>query len=258
MLTFRRTNIIGLAILAVMLKLSFTTYAAPWWAFVLLLLAYSGLLVWGSMSVKSGFFMQVVCEAVITEKLVALTFDDGPQLQYTPEILDILKEHDVPAAFFCIGKNIADNSSLLQRIDQEGHIAGNHSYSHHFWFDMFSAKKMLAELQLTDDTVEKTIGKRPHLFRPPYGVTNPNLKKATEKGKYVSIGWNIRSLDTVAKEPSALLKRITPFLKPGAIILLHDSMAVTVQTLPVLIDHIRKEGYRIERIDKLLNIPAYA
>jgi peptidoglycan/xylan/chitin deacetylase (PgdA/CDA1 family) len=123
---------------------------------------------------------------------------------------------------------------------------------------MFGANKMLAELQLTDDTIEKAIGKRPRLFRPPYGVTNPNLKKAVKKGNYTSIGWNIRSLDTVVKQPEELMLRITPFIKPGAVILLHDSMHVTVQTLPALINHIRKEGYRIERIDKLLNIPAYA
>jgi peptidoglycan/xylan/chitin deacetylase (PgdA/CDA1 family) len=257
MLTHSDTKIFLLLIVIVLIKLGEISYAASWWVYVLLFLAYSGLLVWGAMNVNSGFFMQVICKVTTEEKVVALTFDDGPQLQYTPEILDILKEHDVPAAFFCIGKNIADNGALLQRIDQEGHIAGNHSYSHHFWFDMFSARKMLAELQLTDDTIEKAIGKRPRLFRPPYGVTNPNLKKATKKGEYVSIGWNIRSLDTVVKESNELLQRITPFIKPGAVILLHDSMAVTVQTLPVLIDHIRKQGYRIERIDKLLNIPAY-
>jgi peptidoglycan/xylan/chitin deacetylase (PgdA/CDA1 family) len=258
MLTHRNINIILFVILAALLLVNYLWQPVPWWIFVLLFLPYSGVLVWGAMNVQSGFFMPVVCEGNTTEKVVAITFDDGPLLQHTPEILDILKQQNVPAAFFCIGNRIAGNESLLKRINEEGHIAGNHSYSHHFWFDMFGADKMLAELELTDNTIERAIGKRPRLFRPPYGVTNPNLKKAVKKGKYTSIGWNIRSLDTVVKQPGELMQRITPFIKPGAVILLHDSMEVTVQTLPALIQHIHNEGYRIERIDKLLNIPAYA
>lgn len=160
--------------------------------------------------------------------------------------------------FFCIGSRIGGNEPLLRRIDAEGHVIGNHSFSHHFWFDMFGTAKMLAELKQMDDTVESVTGKRPRLFRPPYGVTNPNLARAIRKGAYTPIGWNIRSLDTVAKDKDQLLDRIRRGIKPGAVLLLHDSMEVTVQALPLLLQHLKKEGYRIERIDQLLNIPAYA
>jgi peptidoglycan-N-acetylglucosamine deacetylase len=253
MLTHRNVNIALFVILAVLLLVH-----APWWVFVLLSLPYVGVIAWGACTIQSDFFMPVVCSADTKEKIVAITFDDGPQLKHTPQILDILKQQAVPAAFFCIGRNIPDNEELLQRIDEEGHVVGNHSYSHHFWFDMFGAKQMLAELKSVDDTVENVIGKRPRLFRPPYGVTNPNVRRAVQRGKYIPVGWNIRSLDTVAKQPEDVMKRITPLIKPGAVILLHDSMEVTLQALPALIAYIRKEGYRIERIDKLLNIPAYA
>lgn len=253
MLTHRNTNIVLVALIALFIWL-----ALPWWAYVLLFLAYSGALVWGAMRIQSGFFLKAVCHAETTEKVVALTFDDGPLTAYTPQILDILKKEKAPAAFFCIGSRIAGHEAVLKRIDEEGHVIGNHSFSHHFWFDLFPAAKMLAELQQVDAAIEQVTGRRPRLFRPPYGVTNPNVRRAVQRGKYTAVGWNIRSLDTVAKQADDLMARITTSLKPGAVILLHDSMAITAEILPALIVRIREEGYTIKRIDQLLNIPAYA
>lgn len=253
MLTHRNTNIALIALVAVSIWLAW-----PWWAYVLLFLAYSGALVWGAMQIQSGFFLKALCHADTSEKVVALTFDDGPLTAFTPQILDILKKEKAPAAFFCIGNRIAGHEAVLKRIDEEGHVIGNHSFSHHFWFDLFPAGKMLAELQQVDNAIAQVIGKRPRLFRPPYGVTNPNVRKAVKRGNYTAIGWNIRSLDTVAKQADELMTRITTKLKPGAVILLHDSMAITAEILPALIVRIREEGYTIKRIDQLLNIPAYA
>ncbi|OMP80424.1 polysaccharide deacetylase family protein [[Flexibacter] sp. ATCC 35208] len=253
MLTHRNTNIVLIALIALFLWLSL-----PWWAFVLLFIPYSGALVWGAMQIQSGFFLKAVCAAETSEKVVALTFDDGPLTEFTPQILDILHKAQAPAAFFCIGNRIAGQEALLNRIDAEGHVIGNHSFSHHFWFDLFPAKKMLAELQQVDSAIEQVTGKRPRLFRPPYGVTNPNVRRAVQRGKYTAIGWNIRSLDTVAKQADELMNRILSGLKPGAVILMHDSIPLTVEILPALIAHIREQGYTIKRIDQLLNIPAYA
>jgi peptidoglycan/xylan/chitin deacetylase (PgdA/CDA1 family) len=258
MLTHRTANIVLFMLLAVVLLVHNLWLSLPWWCFVLLPVPYILALVWGACTITSGFFMPVKCGAQTTEKVIAITFDDGPLPHHTPAILDILREERVPAAFFCIGNRITGNEGLLQRIDQEGHVIGNHSFSHHFWFDMFGPGKMLAELQQMDAVVKEVRGKIPRLFRPPYGVTNPNLRKAVQRGGYVPVGWNIRSLDTVIKDKEQLLQRIIAGVKPGAVLLLHDSMEVTVQILPLLIHHLRKEGYRIERIDQLFNIPAYA
>lgn len=258
MLTHRIANIGLFLLLAAALLVHNLWLTLPWWVFMLLPLPYITALVWGACNVGSNFYIPVVCAADTKEKVIAITFDDGPLLHHTPEILDILQREQAPAAFFCIGGRIGGNESLLRRIDAEGHVIGNHSFSHHFWFDMFGPDKMLAELKQMDDAVERVTGKRPRLFRPPYGVTNPNLAKAIRKGAYTPIGWNIRSLDTVAKDKDQLLERIRQGIKPGAVLLLHDSMEVTVQALPSLIQQLKKEGYRIERIDKLLNIPAYA
>jgi len=95
-------------------------------------------------------------------------------------------------------------------------------------------------------------------FRPPYGVTNPNLAKAIKAGNYHSIGWSVRSMDTVAKTEQKLLLKITTNLKSGDIVLLHDSVDITIQTLQKIIDAIKAKGFEIVRLDKLLNLEAYA
>jgi peptidoglycan/xylan/chitin deacetylase (PgdA/CDA1 family) len=258
MLTHRTANIGLFVLLAIALLVNNFWLDLPWWVFVLLPLFYVAALVWGACNIRSDFYVAVICAAGTAEKKIAITFDDGPLQQHTPAILDILQREQAPAAFFCIGNRIAGNESLLQRIDAEGHVIGNHSFSHHFWFDMYSADRMLEELQQTDNIVAQVTGKRPRLFRPPYGVTNPNVAKAIRKGAYTPVGWSIRSLDTVTKDKDQLLSRIKQRIQPGAILLLHDSMQVTAEVLPLLIRHLKDEGYRIERIDKLLNIPAYA
>ncbi len=258
MLTHRTANISLLVMLAAVWLGHNLWPVLPWWVILFPVILYLAALVWGAVNIQSNFYIPALCAARTNEKVIAITFDDGPLLKHTPEILDILQQEQASAAFFCIGNRIGGNEALLRRIDAEGHVIGNHSFSHHFWFDMLGSGKMLAELKQMDDVVESVTAKRPRLFRPPYGVTNPDLAKAITKGGYTPIGWNIRSLDTVAKDKDQLLERIKKGIKPGAVLLLHDSMEVTVQALPLLLQHLKKEGYRIERIDKLLNIPAYA
>jgi peptidoglycan/xylan/chitin deacetylase (PgdA/CDA1 family) len=146
---------------------------------------------------------------------------------------------------------------MLERIVSGGHIIGNHSYSHHFWFDLFSAKKMLADLRMMDLAVHEATGLTPRLFRPPYGVTNPNLAKAIVKGNYIPVGWNIRSMDTVIKDEVKLFNKLAAAIKPGAILLFHDTSKTTLAILHDLIKHIHGKGYEIVRVDKMLNVKAY-
>lgn len=254
----RRLNIILLLMLVALFPLNHYYPGILLWGFIAIVILQIALTVYGCVNISSDYFFPVLCKATTDEKVVALSFDDGPDAKYTPWILDTLKKYDAPAAFFCIGKNIAGNEQLLNRIKDEGHIIGNHSYSHAFWFDMYGSAKMLADMRQMDDAVVNSTGLKLRLFRPPYGVTNPNLSTAVNKGKYIPVGWSIRSLDTKADDKQKLLLRIIRRLKPGAIILLHDSMSITAEMLPELIEAIKKEGYTIERPDKMLNISAYA
>jgi peptidoglycan/xylan/chitin deacetylase (PgdA/CDA1 family) len=256
MLTFRNTNIFFSALLIGLIGCSFL-YRLPFIVYPLLFFAYSGIVFYGCYFVHSNFFLPVICSAATTKKEIALSFDDGPAVSYTPEILEILREERVTAAFFCIGNRITGNEEIFRQIHDDGHVIGNHSYSHHFWFDMLSSQKMLADLKMMDSAMESTAGLRPRLFRPPYGVTNPNLKKAIITGGYTPIGWNIRSLDTVIENEKKLLNKIKGSLKPGAIILFHDTSKTTVAILPTFLRQVRASGYEIVRLDKLLNLQAY-
>ena len=202
--------------------------------------------------------MKSVCSGPKTEKTIALSFDDGPAGEKTDRILDVLKDHQMTAAFFCIGKNIAGRESQLKRMVGEGHIIGNHSYSHHPLFDFFRPARMLGDLNKMSLSCKKVTGLQPLFFRPPFGVTNPNLKAAVFRGGFISIGWSIRSYDTVISNEDRLLEKIISSLKPGAILLLHDTQETTVQILPRLLKGIMEKGYRVERLDKLINLNPYA
>jgi len=256
-LNFRNTNIFFIVLAP--LNIAFNLlYGFGLFTYMILFLTYSLILFYGCYYIGSNFFIPVICSANTDEKIIAISFDDGPVANGTPEILQVLKDNNIEAAFFCIGNRITDNEALLMRTYSEGHIIGNHSYSHHFWFDMFSTKKMLADMRLMGEATENVTGKTPLLFRPPYGVINPNLKKAIQQGNYIPIGWNVRSMDTVIKDEKKLLNKVTAGIKPGAIFLFHDTGINTLAILPAFIKQVKDSGYKIIRLDKMLNLQAYA
>jgi peptidoglycan/xylan/chitin deacetylase (PgdA/CDA1 family) len=106
--------------------------------------------------------------------------------------------------------------------------------------------------------VNEVTGLTPRLFRPPYGVTNPGVKKAVEEGGFVSIGWDLRSLDTVIRDENRLLEKVLRRVKPGSILLFHDTSEATVKMLPRLIRELRQREYRFVRLDKLIKLDPYA
>jgi len=257
MLNFRLTNIIFGALLVVLIALHINS-GMPWYAYVLLVFVYSLVVFYGCIYLSAGFFIKAYCSVKTDKKEIAISFDDGPAQQHTPAILSILKENNIPAAFFCIGNRISGNEAILQQLDAEGHLIGNHSNSHHAMFDLFSSSKMLTDMQAMDSAMQQVTGKRPKLFRPPYGVMNPNLKTAVQKGEYLTVGWSVRSFDTVAKDEQQLLAKVTKGIAPGAVFLFHDTCSITLAILPAFIQEVKARGYNIVRLDKMLNLPAYA
>lgn len=246
---------ISLLLLSVVIEIA---YGIPLYVYIILAGLYSSLLFYGCYYVGSNYFIPIVCSVKTEKKVVALSFDDGPVAENTLQILQLLKNNSAEAAFFFIGSRIVGNKIILKQAYDDGHLIGNHTFSHHFWFDMFSAKTMLADMRMMDKAMHSVIGKTPKLFRPPYGVTNPNLKKAIVRGNYIPVGWSIRSMDTVIKDEKKLLNKVVSKIKPGAVFLFHDSSNATVAMLPTLINHIRASGYEIIRLDKMLNLQAYA
>lgn len=257
MLNYRNVNIFFILFILVWVFLDNRYHYSPA-AYGWILLAYIIVLFCGCYFIQLDYFFKSICSGDAGKKEIALSFDDGPDPAFTPVILDLLKAEEVKTIFFCIGKKIAGSEEILQRIVEEGHLIGNHSYSHHYLFDLFAADKMQEDLQQMDDATRTVTGLMPKFFRPPYGVTNPNLKKAVARGGYTSIGWNLRSLDTVIRDEDRLLQKVLKRVKPGSILLFHDTSETTVKILGPLIRALREKGYEIVRLDKLIKLEAYA
>jgi peptidoglycan/xylan/chitin deacetylase (PgdA/CDA1 family) len=212
----------------------------------------------GSFRIQNNFYLSSINKATTSNKSIVLSFDDGPSPSITPQVLDILRDYNCKAVFFCIGKRISGNEKILKRMVADGHIVANHSFSHSYWFDFYSSKRVQEEIKSTNDEIFKVTGLRSKLFRPPYGVTNPMLAKAIKNLGIFSIGWNKRSLDTVLQDKNKVLKRIHKNLASGDIILLHDSVSHCPEILKAFLQSLNdKTEYKIERLDKLIEIDCY-
>ncbi len=252
MLKHRTSIFLFFVVLAVLL---FTQASTVYYVVLFFLLL--GLTTWGAFDIRLNYFSSNLCSSKNkSQKVIALTFDDGPH-EITPEILDVLKKYNAKATFFCIGKQIEKYPETLKRIINEGHVIGNHSYSHSNLNGFFSTDKVISEIEQTNELVYHLIGKQMRFFRPPFGVTNPNITRAVSKTNQVIIGWNVRSLDTIIQNESIILERIKKKINPGCIVLLHDTSGKTVIVLEQLLLFLQTEGYETKTIEELLEISAY-
>lgn len=255
MLNYRKINLFFLTTLLILLALSFFA-AVKWWWFLSIIVVRFFTLVIGSSFISLNFHLKAYCNnSLETEKKIALTFDDGPN-EMTLQLLQVLKKHKAKATFFCIGRNIEKHPEILKQIVENGHIVGNHSYSHSHFFDFYRKNRLIEEIKKTDSLIEKYTGKKTTLFRPPYGVTNPSIKRAIEFTKHKVIGWNIRSLDGILKNEKIIFARIKNRITPGGIILLHDT-AHSVTILERLLEYLEEKKYKVVSIEELLKIKVY-
>ncbi len=194
-------------------------------------------------------------QANTSEKLVALTFDDGPEILNTPKILDILKEKGVPATFFVMGKQIKEFPDEMKRIVNEGHAIANHTYTHYdsrrIWTD-----KLRKEIQSTQEEMARVVGKKPDIFRPPYGsFSKADMRLLNELGMR-NILWSVDTLDWSGTTAEDILKIVHRDISPGGIVLQHnfqsDRLKGTVVALPKIIDELKAKGYRFVTIQTLL------
>ena len=213
-------------------------------------------LFFGSYLIQLNFHIKSLNNGDKNLKKISLTFDDGPNPVLTEKLLDILEKHSTPATFFMIGKNIEQYPEIARKVSEKGHIIGNHSYYHANKFDMQSSKKMLAEIIKTNELIKSIINKEPTLFRPPFGITNPMLAKAVKNSKMHSIGWSLRSLDTM-KTKNGTIKKLKARVKNGDIILLHDSNKDICKIVDEFIIYTKNIGIEIVSLEELLKIKAY-
>ena len=225
----------------IFLLLGLGVYFSPWCStptlcIFLVVITFVSVLTYGIFEVRFNYFLSSQ-HKVSSEKLV-LSFDDGPN-NSTRTILNILNKHDVGAIFFLIGKNIENNQELLKDLQDGGFVLGNHSYTHSNRFAFMTTNRIIQELHKTEHLLG---GSSIRLFRPPFGITSPQINRAIKRLNLKSIGWSLRSLDTIINDKDKLVSKIMRKSKGGDIILLHDAGKCTSSCLEQIIIKLKYSG----------------
>ncbi|WP_055669914.1 polysaccharide deacetylase family protein [Desnuesiella massiliensis] len=194
----------------------------------------------------------------VENKWVALTFDDGPDGLFTPKIIDILKQHNIMASFFFIGKSIDAFPSVVKKAFNENNLILNHSLDHTDLSkkDFNGIKK---EVEETENKIYSLIKKKPAIIRPPYGVVDKNTLYNLEQLGYKSVLWSIDTLDWSQKEKDNIVNNVVNNIRSGDIILMHSNSdrQATVDALPIIIYSLKAKGFDFVTLDKLLGVQAY-
>ncbi|CAM4523861.1 N-acetylmuramoyl-L-alanine amidase/peptidoglycan/xylan/chitin deacetylase (PgdA/CDA1 family) [Paenibacillus endophyticus] len=191
-------------------------------------------------------------------KRVALTFDDGPDTEITSDILVILKENEIKATFFIVGKQAKAHPEMVKRIVKEGHVIANHSWSHPN-FNKLTIEESLKQIKDTQDQLEAISGLRPLLFRPPYGELNEERVKAVHELNMAVVNWSVDTMDWSGITAPAILKIVNKQVYSGGIVLQHSTSGRgnTVEALELMIPQLREKGYTFVTVPEMLNLPDY-
>jgi peptidoglycan-N-acetylglucosamine deacetylase len=228
--------------------------------------AAAGVMLRAMFAPRSQFFGHVLFRGSTDEpSRIALTFDDGPHPVATPRVLDILREHRVPAAFFVIGRFAERHPELIRSIHDEGHLIGNHSWTHSAWGTFRHKRYWREEIGRADALIESIVGRRPALFRPPMGFKTFHITKSAMRAGHATVTWSQRAFDGVRTSEHRIMRRLSARVSAGDIVLLHDgevppfrrNLEATIAALPRLIEAWRSRGLRLVRLDELLGEPAY-
>lgn len=186
-------------------------------------------------------------------KRTMLTFDDGPNPPYTSKILDILKKHRVKAIFFLLGYNVKLHPKTALRIKKEGHIIGNHSFSHK---DLRKLKKseVIRQIERAEKVFKDTLGIKPFLFRTPYGFYNKKVKDIIKKSGYKILNWDICPQDWKNLPAAVIAKRVLSNVKNNDIMLLHDGSNIrqrksrrqTAAAVDIIIKKLKNKGFMFD------------
>ena len=226
-----------------------------WAVIVIFILA---ILVWASADVGSGVYLKTLCCRHTDKPVVALTFDDGPDEKMTPRVLDVLGRYGIKATFFLTGRQVEKHPEIAKRIVEEGHMVGNHTYSHSPMFALWNRRRVMQDVYCARQIIEDAVGLRPRLFRPPFGVTNPIIGRVIRDAGMQGIGWSIRSYDTVEQmDRDSICRRVGRKLCNGGVILLHDRCKDADIVLESVVAAIKASGRETVTIDKLFEIEGY-
>ena len=187
------------------------------------------------------------------QKVIALTFDDGPSKKLTPQLLDTLKRYGAHCTFFVVGQNAAEHPEILQRAVAEGHEIADHSWSHPS-LSKLSVSGINSQLDRTDAAIEKAIGHKPVLVRPPYGATNSTVRRILAERGQTDILWSVDPLDWKYRNADRVERELVKGAAPGAILLSHDIHPTTVAAIPAVLARLTEQGYRFVTVSELLDM----
>jgi chitin deacetylase len=210
-----------------------------------------------SSTVPARFQGATIADAKLAkdQKVIALTFDDGPWPQTTVQVLDILKQNDVKGTFFVVGQNVKNYPDLMKRIVADGHGIGNHTWHH--WYHAMNPQTAAYEVENTTNLIYKTTGVKTGLFRPPGGMMHNGVAAYARNSKYAVVMWSSDSIDYSRPSVPKLINNVFRQAKPGGIVLMHDgggNRSQTVQALPTIIENFRKQGYSFVTVSELLEM----
>ena len=178
---------------------------------------------------------------------IALTFDDGPNPVDTPKLLDLLREKEVKATFFVVGKRADQYPEIVRRAWDEGHLIANHTWSHCNLFCFLTPSRLRFEIERGTESVRRICGFRPRLFRSPVGLRHLLLRPYLRDAGLEYVSWSIRTRDTLTSNSGVLARRILSQASSGDIILLHDhrpgGAQAMLEALPGVIDELRQRGF---------------
>ncbi|MCW3785555.1 polysaccharide deacetylase family protein [Plebeiibacterium sediminum] len=205
-------------------------------------LFFSGIIALGVSVMRLNFFIQSRSNIYTEKKEIALTFDDGPDQKFTPQILDLLKEFNAKATFFCIGSKVKGQEDILKRMIEEGHAIGNHTFEHANSFPWWSVTKIKESIKNTDKALKEAGLEATIMFRPPFGVTNNIIATAIKQSNKKCVGWSIRTKDT-CKSVAEVVNKVKKKLKAGDIILLHDTNSNILVELREILVYCKKHNF---------------
>ncbi len=187
-----------------------------------------------------------------TRRRAALTFDDGPTPDVTERVLDVLAQNGVRATFFCVGTQVRSCAWLCRRIQSEGHLLANHSWSHAYLPDLPVGLAM-EQITATNHAIKDAVGESPRYFRPPYGARSATLLERVAAVGMTTVLWDVDPTDWASPKPGVVVNRVVDRVQPGSIILLHDgpaSGADVASVLRELVNRLCQERFELVRLDE--------
>lgn len=202
----------------------------------------------GWVSMTAVLQYQTTSANAVVEKRVAITFDDGPNPDYTADLLEGLEERGVSATFFLLGVEIEKYPELVEQMYEAGHLIGTHSYQHVNLCNLTN-EKAIEQVVKTNDLIEALTGECPQFIRPPFGCWKKDLDYETTM---IEVLWDIDPKDWNTSNTDVVVKRVLKEVEDGDIILLHDASQSSVDAALQIIDQLQKEGYLFVTVDELI------